>query len=79
MVTILHLGKDGREMIVSADVLTYVLRVPPAQQTQAHGKRLANSLKHVGWQRNDSGRVQFGDEPVRGYWRYKPKEKEPQS
>ncbi len=69
-ITIIHARKDGREMIASADVLTYVLCVLPAQQTSAHGMRLSNSLKHLGWQRNEGGRVHFGDQPVRGYWRF---------
>ena len=69
-VTIIHRTTDGRDMIKSADVLSHVLDVPPAQQTTWHGMRLANSLKQLGWQRNDSGRVQFGDQPVRGYWRF---------
>ena len=47
-VTIIHKSGDGYERVASADVLTYVLDTPKAQQTSAHGQRLAHAMKHIG-------------------------------
>ena len=69
-VTIIHKSGDGFERVASADVLTHVLKIPQAQQTSAHGQRLALAMKHAGWNRNPSGRVSInGRKPVRGYIR----------
>ena len=68
-VTIIHRSGDGYERVASADVLTHVLKVPKAQQTSAHGQRLASAIKHAGWDRNASGRVTINGDPVRGYIR----------
>ena len=46
-----------------------VLDIPDAQQTSAHGQRLALAMKHVGWERNPSGRVTIDGSAVRGYVR----------
>jgi predicted P-loop ATPase len=59
----------GSEVVASADILTIVLEIPAAQQTSAHGHRLASAMKHVGWNRNKSGRVSINGKPVRGYVR----------
>jgi hypothetical protein len=60
---------SGSEVVASADILTIVLEIPAAQQTSAHGHRLASAMKHVGWNRNKSGRVSINGKPVRGYVR----------
>jgi predicted P-loop ATPase len=68
-VTIIHNTGDGFERVASADVLTHVLRIPKAQQNSAHGQRLARAMEHVGWNRNQGGRVTINGVPVRGYIR----------
>jgi predicted P-loop ATPase len=54
---VVHKSGDGFERVASADVLTHVLDIPKAQQTSAHGQRLALAMEHVGWNRNRSGNV----------------------
>jgi predicted P-loop ATPase len=66
---IIHTSADGYERVASADVLTHALQIPKAQQTSAHGQRLALAMEHVGWKRNKSGNVSVGGSPVRGYIR----------
>jgi predicted P-loop ATPase len=66
---IVHKSGDGCERVASADVLTQVLQIPAAQQTSAHGQRLARVMEHVGWDRNPGGRVTIDGKPVRGYIR----------
>jgi predicted P-loop ATPase len=67
---IIHRSGDGNERVASADVLTVVLQIPRAQQTSAHGQRLAKAMEHAGdWKRNKSGNVTIGGVPVRGYVR----------
>ena len=68
-VTIIHKSGDGYERVASADVLTYLLEVPKAQQTSAHAQRLAHAMSHIGWDRNAGGRVTINGVPVRGYIR----------
>ena len=52
---LIYRSGDGYERVASADVLTRVLDIPKAQQTSAHGQRLANAMKHAGWDRNPVG------------------------
>ncbi|MGB6509236.1 MAG: virulence-associated E family protein [Xanthobacteraceae bacterium] len=67
--SMVHKSGDGSERIASAHVLTHVLQIPTAQQTSAHGQRLARAMDHVGWKRNSSGNVTINGKPVRGYIR----------
>jgi hypothetical protein len=69
---IIHRAGDGNERTASADVLLHVLQIPMAQQTTAHGQRLANAMKRAGWGRNSSGNVTNNGVPVRGYIRKQP-------
>jgi predicted P-loop ATPase len=66
---VVHKSADGTERVASADVLSLVLDIPRAQQTSAHGQRLALAMKHAGWTRNPAGRVMINGQPVRGYLR----------
>jgi hypothetical protein len=66
---VVHKSDDGFERVASAAVLADVLDIPKAQQTSAHGQRLAHAMKHVKWDRTPSGRVTIKGEPVRGYIR----------
>jgi hypothetical protein len=67
--TITHTSPDGFDRVASADILTDVLQIPKAQQTSAHGQRLARVRKQIGWERNTSGHVTINGVPVRGYIR----------
>jgi predicted P-loop ATPase len=69
IVTIIHTSDDGQERVASTDLLTYVLDIPKAQQTPAHGRRLANAMERLGWTRNSSGQVRISGISVRGYIR----------
>jgi predicted P-loop ATPase len=60
-----------QERVATADLLTIVLRVPVAQQTTAHGQRLAIIMERNGWQRPAGGTLRIGTRPARGYWRPK--------
>ena len=62
---------DGYERVASADLLEHVLQIPRAQQTPAHGQRLARAMEHVAWGRNPGGRVTIKGVAVRGYIRRK--------
>jgi predicted P-loop ATPase len=68
-VLIIHKSGDGYERVASADVLSYVLRIPIAQQNSVHGQRLSLAMPHAGWSRNKSGRVTINGVPARGYIR----------
>ena len=68
-VQIIH-QSHGKELVRSADVLEYVLKVPTGQQHAEHGKRLARVMKRCGgWQVPKSGRVSILGKQCRGYWR----------
>ena len=69
IVTIVHKSGDGYQRVASADVLTYVLQIPKAQQASSHAQRLAHAMEHVGWRRNRGGRVTINGTPARGYIR----------
>src|SRR5262249_48992539 len=73
-ITIVHRSNDGSERVASADLLTYVLNVPKAQQSPLHSQRLAHTMKHLGWSRNETGKVTINDVPVRGYIRNTPED-----
>jgi hypothetical protein len=59
---------DDRELVASADLLTYVLRIPVAQQETRHVMRLSVVMKLAGWERG-SGKVTINGKQVRGYSR----------
>jgi hypothetical protein len=67
--SIIHKSDDGFERVASAEILKQVLEIPAAQQNPAHWQRLAHVMKHIGWGRNDGGRVTINGTPVRGYIR----------
>jgi predicted P-loop ATPase len=58
------------ERVATADLLTYVLKVPAGQQHEGHGRRLALIMERLGWQRpKKGGTLRVGPKSVRGYWR----------
>ena len=67
-VKVIHL-EDGQDRIASSDLLTYVLKVPVGQQMTAHTMKLANVMKHLGWERTVGGKVTIQGVQTRGYFR----------
>ncbi len=70
-------GDDGkefvREEVSSADLLTHVLRVQPAQQARHHSMTLSATMKLLGWKRPDSLKISINGKQVPGYFRRVPK------
>lgn len=60
---------DDQERVASGTLLTYVLRIPPAQQHANHGKRLAQAMARLGWQRPEHRKVWIDNLSVNGFWR----------
>ncbi len=58
----------GQERVATADLLYRVLSIPIKDQTIAHGIRLANCMRMLGWQRNSNGKVVIEGVQVRGYF-----------
>ena len=65
----IHKSDDGFERVATAEVLRIILGIENAQQTSAHGQRLALVMKRIGWERPPTGRVRIQGMPVRGYVR----------
>jgi hypothetical protein len=65
----IHVSGDGYERVATSEVLSIALDIPTAQQTSAHGQRLALAMKNAGWERPPSGRVTIDGVPRRGYIR----------
>ncbi len=61
---------DDQERVASADLLTYLLRVPIGQQEPRHAMRLATAMGLVGWRRTSNGKVTIAGKQVRGYFRF---------
>lgn len=59
---------DGQERVASADLLTYVLKIPVFQQSSTHWQRLAVIMERLGWRR-PATTIRVNSIPVRGYWR----------
>lgn len=57
-----------KECVASADLLTYVLRVPVGQQKTSDAMRLANVMKQAGWEK-PANKISVDGKQVRGYWR----------
>ena len=66
---VIHKSGDGYERVASADVLEHVLEIPKAQQTSMHGRRLADAMERVGWDRPPTGRLSINGRQARGYVR----------
>ena len=70
---IVHRSTDGDgvtlEEVFSADLLTYVLRIPLAQQRRDHSMTLATCMRLAGWLRRDGGKVSINGKRGRGYCR----------
>jgi hypothetical protein len=62
----IHKTADGYECAASAELLEHVLGVARGLQNSGHSRRLAQSMKHVGWM---ISRVTIHGKQVRGYIR----------
>jgi len=67
---IIHRSIDGREQIATADILTFVLKIPPHQHNPHMGIRIRPIMELNGWRRHRSGLVKVNGKNERGYWRF---------
>jgi hypothetical protein len=72
-VQIIHREADADgfylEKVSSADLLTYVLRIPIGQQKTHHSMTLSTVMRLLGWERPDSDKISINGRQVRGYVR----------
>jgi predicted P-loop ATPase len=69
-IQILHLDHSREEeKVATADLLRCVLKIPPGAQRTEHSMRLANVMKHLGWERAINGYVTINKKRVKGYFR----------
>jgi predicted P-loop ATPase len=61
--------EDGEERVKSSDLLTYVLRIPEAQQHKGHSMRLVKPMLVNGWLRKNGNKITINGKQVRGYYR----------
>jgi predicted P-loop ATPase len=59
-----------KETVAAADLLLHVLDIPTGRQTTNDAMRLANAMRHAGWERG-SGKVTVNGVRVRGFFRWK--------
>jgi predicted P-loop ATPase len=67
-VQIIH-DEHDQQRVATADILQYVLDIPPSHQRVEHSMRLSIVMKHVGWTRPTNGYVTIGGTRVKGYFR----------
>jgi len=60
------------DRVISADLLTHVLKVPIGQQDVRHGMKLAAVMHRLDWQRFSNGYVTIEGKRVKGYFRLCP-------
>jgi predicted P-loop ATPase len=58
-----------RECVASNDLLTYILKIPVGQQEKRHTMKLADVMRHLGWERPPNGSVTIDHKRVKGYFR----------
>jgi predicted P-loop ATPase len=69
VVQIVH-REDGFEKVISADLLTHVLRIPVGQQKVSDSMRLATVMRLAGWERDpDRKKLTINGRQVRGFYR----------
>jgi predicted P-loop ATPase len=69
IIKIIH-RESNEDRVSSSDLLTYVLKIPVGQQSVQHTMKLANVMKHVGWDRKLGGKVTIQGSQTRGYFRH---------
>jgi predicted P-loop ATPase len=69
-VRIIHSGDDaGEDRVAAADILEYLLKVPPGTQQTGHSMRLSTVMRKVGWERPNNGNLTIGGKRMKGYFR----------
>ena len=69
-VQIIHRGDDvGEDRVAAADILEYLLKIPPGTQQTGHSMRLSTVMRKLGWERPINGNVTIGGKRVKGYFR----------
>ena len=58
---------NGR--VAAADILEYLLKIPPGSQQTGHSMRLSTVMRKLGWERPINGNVTIGGKRVKGYFR----------
>jgi predicted P-loop ATPase len=67
-IQIIH-NTDDRQLVASADLLTYVLKIPLALQTQQSAMRLSTVMSKLDWQRPKNRLVTIDGKRSPGYFR----------
>jgi len=62
-------NETTEERVASNDILTYVLKIPIGQQEKRHTMKLADVMRHLGWERPPNGNVTIAGKQVKGYSR----------
>jgi predicted P-loop ATPase len=62
-------SESGEDRVAAADVLEYLLKIPPGSQQTGHTMRLAHVMRKIGWARPDNGNVTIGGKRVKGYFK----------
>jgi predicted P-loop ATPase len=70
-----EIAADGQERVASDDVLSNILCIPAAQQTDVTTKRLANVMRRLKW--DGPKQIRFGKANKRGYWRLPDEDEDP--
>src|SRR6516164_8675900 len=67
---IIHRGDGaGEDRVAAADILEYLLKIPPGTQQTGHSMRLYTVMRKLGWERPINGNVTIGGKRVKGYFR----------
>lgn len=59
----------GEDRVAAADLLEYLLKIPPGAQQTGHSMRLSAVMRKLGWDRPGNGNLTIGDKRVKGYFR----------
>jgi len=69
-VQIIYRDEDAEEdRVAAADVLEYLLKIPPGAQQTGHSMRLSTVMRKLGWDRPGNGNLMIGDKRVKGYFK----------
>jgi predicted P-loop ATPase len=59
----------GEDRVAAADVLEYLLKIPPGTLQTGHSMRLSTVMRNLGWERPHNGNVTVGSKRLKGYLR----------
>jgi predicted P-loop ATPase len=72
-----HDPATNEDKVAADDIFKFVLDISPGHQQIGHSMRLANVMKHLGWQRTTNGYLTINGRRVRGYFRLTPAKEDP--